>query len=180
MGLSGVLPAAKSLKDFEKLLEFECEYIILLEVRVSQLKNVVRYAKRANKKVIIHVDLVQGLKNDEYATEFICQEIKPYGVISTRTSVITTAKKHNIVAVQRLFLLDSNAINHNVRLIEKSQPDYVEVLPGIIPHMIEELKDRLDIPLIAGGLLRTEADVTRALDAGAVAITSSDRELWNY
>ncbi|MYL55294.1 glycerol-3-phosphate responsive antiterminator GlpP [Pontibacillus yanchengensis] len=177
---NGILPATKSMKDFERLLESNSEYIILLEVRVSQVKSLVQYAKKYNKKVFLHADLIQGLKTDDFAIEFLCNEVKPYGIISTRANVINRAKKHKIIAIQRLFLLDSHALEQNMKIIQKTQPDYIEILPGLIPKLIKEIHNEVNIPVIAGGLIRSQEDVTNALEGGAFAVTTSRTELWNF
>lgn len=124
------------------------------------------------------MDLIQGLKNDEFATQFVCQQLKPFGIISTRNQAIITAKKNGILAVQRLFLLDSVALETSCKLMEQSQPDYIEVLPGVVPHLITEVHKRLHIPILAGGLIRTADEVQSALQAQAVAVTTSMKELW--
>ncbi|UOR14060.1 glycerol-3-phosphate responsive antiterminator [Halobacillus amylolyticus] len=168
------------MKEFERLLGSTSEYIILLDTRLGMLKKLVNAGQKAGKKVLIHVDLVQGLKTDDYGVEFIGREIKPDGVISTRSTVIQRAKKYGLITVQRLFLIDSQAIEHNVKIIKKTQPDYVEVLPGILPGMIKEVKDRLGVPVIAGGLIRTTEEVDEAIQSGASAVTTSRTELWEF
>lgn len=45
--------------------------------------------------------------------------------------------------------------------------------------MIKEVKDRVKVPIFAGGLIRTPEDFRLALDAGATSITTSKRELWD-
>jgi glycerol uptake operon antiterminator len=174
-----LLPAAKSVKDFEKLLESSYEYIVMLDCHLAQLPPLMRLAHQHQKKVILHVDLIQGLKNDEYAAEFLCQMVKPAGLISTRTPVVQVAKKRKIIAIQRVFLLDTHALETSYRLLQLSQPDYIEVLPGIIPHVIKEVAEITKIPILAGGLIRTKQELESALEAGAVAITSSNRKLWH-
>lgn len=77
-----------------------------------------------------------------------------------------------------MFLIDSHALEKSYKLIERTKPDYIEVLPGIAPWMITEVKERLGIPIFAGGLIRTREDVEKALKAGAEGITTSDTELW--
>ncbi|WP_255822163.1 glycerol-3-phosphate responsive antiterminator [Halobacillus shinanisalinarum] len=175
-----ILPAIKHMKEFESLLESTSEYIILLDTRLGLLKKIVNAGQKAGKKVLIHVDLVQGLKADDYGMEFLGREVKPDGVISTRSTVIQRAKKYELITVQRLFLIDSQAIEHNVQIIKKAQPDYVEVLPGILPGMIQEVKDRLGVPVIAGGLIRTMEEVDEAIQSGASAVTTSRTELWKF
>lgn len=175
-----ILPASTSLKDFEKFLSSDYEIGIFLDVHIAQLKNIANMAKQHNKKMIYHVDLVQGLKNDEYGTEFICQEYKPLGLISTKSSVILKAKQKGVLAIQRMFLLDSFALEKSYSIIQKTKPDYVEVLPGVMPSMIKEVKDRTQTKIIAGGLIRTVEEVQRVLDAGAESITTSKKEIWDH
>ncbi|HHW36281.1 MAG TPA: glycerol-3-phosphate responsive antiterminator [Bacillales bacterium] len=173
-----ILPASTNMKEFERFLKSRYEIGVFLDMHISQLKHVYTLAKEHGKKLIYHVDLIHGLKNDEYATEYICQEYKPYGLISTKSGVILKAKQKKVTAVQRIFLIDSHALEKSYKLIEKTQPDFIEVLPGAMPQIIKEVKERVNIPIFAGGLIRTPEDVRNALDAGATAITTSKRELW--
>ncbi|MDO7906386.1 glycerol-3-phosphate responsive antiterminator [Paenibacillus sp. JX-17] len=173
-----ILPAAKNMKQFERLLDSTYTYGIFLDTHVAQLRSIYELARGRNKQMFLHADLVQGLKNDEYAAEYLCQEIRPYGLISTRAGVIQRARQKGIIAIQRMFLLDTIAMEKSYALIEKTRPDYIEVLPGVIPHMIEEVYARTGIPVLAGGLIRTSADVEAALNAGAAAVTTSNKELF--
>ncbi|WCK56872.1 glycerol-3-phosphate responsive antiterminator [Aneurinibacillus sp. Ricciae_BoGa-3] len=176
-----ILPAAKTIKDFEKIIDSSFEYGVFLDTHIAQLKSLYNMARSNGKKMLLHADLVQGLKNDEYATEYLCQEIQPFGIISTRANVILKAKQKGVLAIQRIFLLDTNALEKSYALLEKTRPDYIEVLPGAMPFIIKEVYERTNIPIFAGGLIRTVSDVERALEAGAVAITTSNRALWeNY
>lgn len=174
-----ILPASGNMKEFERFLKSSYEIGVFLDMHIAQLKNITELAKLHGKKMIYHVDLIHGIKNDEYATEYICQEYKPYGLISTKSSVILKAKQKGIIAVQRIFMLDSHALEKSYKLVEKTQPDYIEVLPGAMTWMIQEVKERLATPVFAGGLIRTPVEVKKALEAGAEAITTSKRELWD-
>lgn len=175
-----ILPAVRKVKDLEKLLATPFTYIVLLDSHIGQLKHLVDLARAHEKKLLLHVDLVEGLKNDEYAAEFLCQNIKPAGLISTRAGVITKAKQNGLLAIQRLFLLDSGALEKSYTLLERTRPDFIEVLPGIIPEIITEVSGRTNIPIFAGGLIRTVSDVENALQAGATAVTTSHKELWRH
>nr|WP_142759834.1 glycerol-3-phosphate responsive antiterminator [Bacillus sp. HNG] len=173
-----ILPASTTMKEFEYFLKSKYEIGIFTEIHIAQLKNIKRLANEYGKKMIFHVDMVHGIKSDEYATEFICQEFQPYGLISTKSSVIQKAKQKGVFAIQRMFLIDTHALEKSYKLIEKNQPDYIEVLPGAMPWMIQEVKERMNVPVLAGGLIRTKEEVQKALEAGATAITTSKRELW--
>ncbi|WP_409298633.1 glycerol-3-phosphate responsive antiterminator [Peribacillus sp. SCS-26] len=53
--------------------------------------------------MICRVDLIQRLKRD--GIEFVLQELKHYGLISTKSSVILKAKQKGVIAIRRMFLL---------------------------------------------------------------------------
>lgn len=173
-----VIPAIRNMKAFERFLEGPLEYGVLLELHVAQLKNVFQLASAHQKKLLLHVDLVQGLKSDEYAVDYLSQEVKPFGIISTRGNVILKAKQKRIYAIQRMFLLDSHAFEKNIMLLKKTLPDFVEVLPGIVPSLIQETINKTNIPILAGGFISSEKDIENALKAGASAVTTSNVELW--
>jgi len=175
----GILPAVGRMKDFEKALQSDHEIIILLETRLAQLQSIVDYAKKAEKRVILHFDLIQGLTPDEYGMEYLVRHIKPLGILSTRGHVIQLAKKNGLLAIQRIFLLDSLALEQNIKLSKRFQPDCIEVLPGVIPDVIEEIYEQTSIPVIAGGLVRRADEVEEAFSAGAIAVTTSNSDLWD-
>ncbi|WP_110927467.1 glycerol-3-phosphate responsive antiterminator [Bacillus massiliglaciei] len=173
-----IIPASRNMKEFERFLKSPYELGVFLELHISMLKSVQSLARQHNKKMIYHLDLIHGVKSDEAGTEFICQEYKPYGIISTKANVIITAKKKGVKAIQRLFLIDSHALEKSLALVAKTRPDYIELLPGAMPQIIEEIAGTSDIPIMAGGFIRTKQDVEAALQAGALGVTTSDVRLW--
>jgi glycerol uptake operon antiterminator len=176
-----VLPAIKRMKDFDKVLKSDFEYLVMLEIHIAQLESVMKYARNHDKKLILHADLIQGLKNDEYSAEFLCQRMKPDGLISTRGSVLKTAKKNGVLAIQRIFLLDTIALETSYKLAAKINPDFIEILPGIVlPRFIKKVNEDTGIPVIAGGLIHEKQEVEHALAAGAKAVTTSREELWSF
>ncbi|EUJ30005.1 Glycerol-3-phosphate responsive antiterminator [Listeria grayi] len=178
-GQQKIIPAAHQERDIEKIIALDGEYLVMLETHIAQLKSLVNLAKSANKKVILHADLINGLKNDDYGAEYLCQEIRPAGIVSTRSNVVIKAKQQHIIAIQRLFTIDSSAYTKGIAMIEKTNPDAIELLPGILPNQIARMKAMMNIPLIAGGLIETEEQVNDALENGAIAITTSNKKLWN-
>lgn len=91
------------MKDFEILLSSNYEYIIMLDIHLARLKSIFQLANQHGKKLFLHADLIQGLQNDQYGTEFLCQEFKPYGLLSTKANVILKAKEKGVIAIQRIF-----------------------------------------------------------------------------
>ncbi|MBN8193245.1 glycerol-3-phosphate responsive antiterminator [Bacillus sp. NTK074B] len=175
-----ILPAIRSMKDFDKMLETSFEYGVFLDLHVGMLKSVFEFARKENRKMFLHLDLMHGLASDEYAAEYVCQEIKPYGIISTKGNVIKKARQKGVFATQRMFVIDSSAMNRSIELIQKTDPDFIEVLPGVVPKIIKEIGEKTGKPIFAGGLIDTVEEVKAALDAGATAITTSNRILWKH
>ncbi|TDQ33724.1 glycerol-3-phosphate responsive antiterminator [Aureibacillus halotolerans] len=173
-----LLPAIRSMKDFDKMLKHPVHYGVFLDMHIGLVKQAFDYAKSKDKKMFLHIDLIHGLASDDYATEYICQQVKPYGIISTRSSVIKKARQLGVMATQRTFVIDSSAIERSIELIRKNDPDFVEVLPGVVPKIITKISETTGKPVIAGGLIETEEEVDAALQAGASCITTSNRALW--
>ena len=118
------------------------------------------------------------MSHDEFACEYIIQNYKPKGIISTKTKVIKRAKDLDTVTVLRVFIIDSHALERSIQLIQRTQPDYVEVLPGVASKAIQQIKEATQIPVIAGGLISDEAEIDTAVDYGAHLVTTSKRALW--
>src|SRR5699024_9388064 len=55
----------------------------------------------------------------------------------------------------------------------------IEVLPGLMPSMIKKIQLTTELPVIAGGLIVRETDMEAAFQAGAVAISTSNTDLWH-
>jgi len=131
-----------------------------------------------DKIVFVHVDLVEGLGKDIWAVEFLKNEIKPHGIISTRHHLIKHAKQLDMLAVQRMFLLDSSSIKSGIDMAEKSSADFIELMPGVITKAISDIKKYVKQPIIAGGMITKENEINDALAAGAIAVSTSTRTLW--
>ncbi len=132
----------------------------------------------AGKLVFLHMDLIEGIGRDEAGLIFAARHWRPTGIISTRAQLVKAAREHGLLAIQRVFLLDSGSIKSGIQLISQCSPDFVEVMPGVIPKAIGQFK-AAGRPVIAGGMVTERAEVIDALAAGALAVSTSSRELWN-
>ena len=45
-------------------------------------------------------------------------------------------------------------------------------------RQVQEALKNIGIPVIAGGLIETKAEITTALSSGAVAVSTGKKELW--
>lgn len=154
------------------------EVFFLLSGSLMEIQNRVAFLKGLGKKVFIHADLIDGLAKDTTAIEYIQRHIKPDGVMSTRSHLLRHAKDMGLLTVHRIFLIDSLSFETGIKMVENYKPDFVEVMPGIIPSAISELKSKISPPIIAGGMIKKKSDIIQALKAGAIAVSTSKRELW--
>ena len=64
--------------------------------------------------------------------------------------------------------------------IRIAKPDIVEIMPGVVCKKIIEFAQKVNTPILAGGLVEFEEDVDNAIAAGAKGISTADRKLWDY
>ena len=63
--------------------------------------------------------------------------------------------------------------------VKDTKPDVVEMLPAGLDKMIRYAVEQVEgKPLVASGLVLDEDDVRRALSAGAIAISTTNLEVW--
>lgn len=174
-----VIPAIRRMKDLECALSTSERVVVLLDATLTDVGSVVKSVHNHGKKILVHADLIQGLMPDEYGIRYLAKYVKPDGIISTRKSVIVSAKKHKLIAIQRLFMLDSLAMETGIQNAKFTKPDYIELLPGVIPWAVREVKEATHIPVITGGLIKCQEEVEQAFMAGAVGVTTSKKDLWS-
>jgi glycerol uptake operon antiterminator len=156
--------------------------LFILGEDIFALQESATKAHAEGRLIFAHVDLIKGVARDEAGVRFLAKQVCVDGILTTRSNLISPAKREGLIAVQRLFVLDSESLAAGLPTVEKAAPDAVEVLPGVIlPTIVQELAARGALPpLIAGGLIRTAAQVEAVLAAGAVAVSTSQVSLWGY
>ncbi|MDO5726148.1 MAG: glycerol-3-phosphate responsive antiterminator [Tissierellia bacterium] len=173
-----IIAAVHDLTQLEKAVKSPCKIVFLLSGDILNIKDLVNTFKDNGKLVFIHLDLIGGFSKDTKALEYIHKYINPDGIISTKSNLIRAAKDLNIFTIQRIFLLDSLALISGIHSIKSFRPDAVEILPGIMPKIIKQIKTETKIPIIAGGLIQDKQDVIQSLNAGAVGISTSNKDVW--
>lgn len=174
-----IIVAVRNPKDIYEAVASDSQIIFLLSGNIYNLKKMVDYVNHAGKYAFVHLDLIKGYAQDNYFIKYLKEEIHPAGIISTRNSLVTRAKQEGLMTVQRLFLLDSSAMDVSISSAKKIKPDAVEILPGLVPKIIQNVKKELTIPIITGGFIETEAEVRSCIEAGAISASTSYKPLWN-
>lgn len=173
-----IIAAVRDEKSFEAALLSPSAIIFLLDATLSNVKERVRRINECGKTCFIHLEMVAGLGKDQAALEFLHAEVQPDGILTTKPNLIPVAKHLGMLTVQRLFILDSLSIQTGIRMVQGNHPDLMEIMPGIIPKVIPEIKRQCQTPVIAGGMVSTKEEIIELLKAGAVAVSTSREQLW--
>lgn len=152
--------------------------VFVLYGEVATIAGIIEQLKEAGKQVMVHMDLISGLSAREEAVDFIAKYTKADGIISTRYDQIRRGKQLNLSTIYRIFVIDSKALS-NLNQHIGDYADVVEILPGLMPKIIARMKRELGVPIIAGGLIADKEDVIQALNAGAIAISTTNADVWD-
>ena len=174
-----IIAAINSEAEVEAVLTSNIEVVFFLKSNILELKSVTDRIKNSGKSIFIHADLVDGLSKDLNGLKYIINVVKPDGIITTKTSFIKFAKSKNVIAIQRLFILDSLNLKTGIESTKACNPDAVEILPGIMPSVTKEIVCATRKPVITGGLIRTKNDVVESLKAGAIGVSTSNVDIWD-
>ena len=173
-----VAAAMKSNEDMQVALESDALLLFLLKGDAFQLAPFVLEAHQRGKGVVVHVDLVSGVGKDRAGIQYLHQ-IGIDAIITSRSQLVSAGRAEGLTTIQRLLLVDDSALDTGVRTIARAAPDIVEILPGIIfPEVASTLQRLLPGPFIAGGFIRSAAEVARVQAAGGILSSSSTYTLW--
>lgn len=169
--------AATDSDGWQKAVASDAEVLFHLNANIMTIASDIKKAKANHKYVFVHIDLAEGIGKDRTGIRWL-SELGIDGIISTRAQLIRTAKECGLTAIQRFFVLDSKGMNSIGDMIDVSRPDLIEIMPGVIPKALRLFSEK-GIPVIAGGLIETKSEITAALSAGAVAISTGKSGLWS-
>ncbi len=173
-----IIAAIKNDDNLNAVLETDVKIVFVLYGNILNIKDIVDKLKAHNKTIFIHVDMVEGLKSDESGILFLKKYANPYGIISTKQNQLKIARKHSMCTILRMFIIDSMSLETAIKYSEEYKPSALEIMPGISSKIIYKIKAKTNITVIAGGLIEDKDDVINSLEAGAVAISTTNKNVW--
>ncbi len=177
-----IVAAVKDASELDKCLQSDVDAVFILYGDICNIADIVARIKDAGKIAMVHMDLVTGFSSKDISTDFIRKYTRADGIITTKGNLIPHAKEIGLATVLRYFVLDSMALDNIERQSRQSlesQPDMIEILPGIIvPKMIRKICSMSRVPVICGGLIQEKEDVMNALASGATAISTTSSDVW--
>ena len=178
--LHPVAAAIKSNEDMQIALESDVLLLFMLKGDALQLAPFVAQAHQRGKGLVVHVDLVSGIGKDRAGIQYL-HSMDVDAIITSRSQLVSAGRAEGLTTIQRLLLVDDSSLETGIRTIARANPDIVEVLPGVIfPEVASILQQALPGPFIAGGFIRSAADVARVRAAGGILSSTSTYKLWNH
>lgn len=173
-----VIPAVRSLEDVEEARRRGAAAIFFFKGDVFGLREALPRCAQSGIPVYVHLDLVEGVGKDGVGIRLL-KELGAAGVVSTRGPLLREARAAGLLAIHRVFMVDSEALRTGLAAVRAAEPDLVEVLPGVVvPYVIRELRAALPQPVIGAGLVTQVEQVLAILRAGAVGVSASAKRLW--
>lgn len=172
-----IIAAVRSDDDLAQSLASDVRVVFVLYGDVCSIAAIVERIKAAGKLAVVHIDLITGLSAKEVAVDFLKQATRADGVISTRPNLIVRAKELGYFTLLRVFVIDSSALKAAL-CARQIAPDALDILPGLMPEIIRTVRQKTGLCVLTGGLITTKRQIMQALDAGALAISTTDPAVW--
>ncbi len=176
--ISPIITAVKDDEGAKHALETESPVVFILYGTICTIAGIVERLKEHGKIAIVHADLISGLSSKDVVVDFIHQNTRADGIISTKAPLVKRAMELGMIAGQRTFLIDSIALETTKKQLAVLRPDFMEIMPGVMPKILKVIRTYTDIPLVAGGLISDKKDIIAAFDAGVDAVSTTKEELW--
>lgn len=177
MQTNPIIAAIRDDAGLEGCLKADVLIVFVLYGDICSIARIVERIKDAGKMAIVHVDLITGLSGKEICVDFLRNATRADGIISTRANMIQRAKELQMITVFRVFVIDSMALD-SLLGVKNLRPDAIDILPGLMPGIICKVRTLTGLPVLAGGLITEKQEVLQALDAGAMAISSTAPAVW--
>ena len=174
-----VIPEIINDEWLEALLESDCDIVYIVYGDICTIPEIVEKVKAAGKMAIVHMDLIVGLSSKEISVDFLKKYTKADGIISMKPAMIKRANDVGLFTIQRFYLMDRFTYANIEKHIKNCNPDIVEFLPAGLSKVMSFLIEKIDRPVVASGLTQDKDDVMGALKAGAIAVATSNRRVWD-
>lgn len=173
------LIAATDYETLQLAVDSKVSAIILIDGKLNELMGQDFQMYNRKKPILLHTDLIKGLSNDKEAINFIKEHINPAGIVSTKSTMLRAAKKKGLATIQRVFIIDFNALKNAIESIRENDPDIVEVMPALVYPIAETIRNKIDKPIIFGGLISNKNQILDILKSDADGVSLGKSYLWN-
>jgi glycerol uptake operon antiterminator len=174
-----VIAAVRTKEDYCSALTSKVKVMFMVGGDVFKVKEEMKAHKAKDGLLFLHMDLIEGIGKDLGGINFAKENFGIDGIISTKNHILKIGKQENLITVHRIFLMDFQALNSGMHLIKSSNPDFIELTPGVIPRVVNKVSRECSQPVISSGLISSEEDVRMMIRSGASNIVCSCKKIWN-
>ncbi len=174
-----VIPEIKNDEWLEALKESDSDIAYVLYGDICSIADIVERVRGSGKRAIIHVDLIVGLSAKEISVDFIKKYTEAEGIISMKPAMIKRANELGMFTIQRFYMMDGFTYANIEKHVKNCNPDVVEFLPAGLYKVMKYLAETIKKPIVASGLTQDKEDIIGALKAGAIAVATTNRSLWD-
>lgn len=174
-----VIPEIKNDEWLEALKESDGDIAYVLYGDICSIADIVERVRGSGKRAIIHVDLIVGLSAKEISVDFIKKYTEAEGIISMKPAMIKRANELGMFTIQRFYMMDGFTYANIEKHVKNCNPDVVEFLPAGLYKVMKYLAETIKKPIVASGLTQDKEDIIGALKAGAIAVATTNRSLWD-
>lgn len=175
---STVIPAAKDFTSLQRCLALDQKVIFILFGDICNICEIISLIHEHDKYAFVHADMITGLSSRDIAADFLkscCAD----GILSTRPNVVKRAGELGLFTILRIFALDTKSLETAKRTVEAIKLDMIEIMPGIMPKIVEHVVGTIHPKVLCGGLITEKSNVIDALNAGATAVSTTNENIWS-
>lgn len=167
------------MSNMTSILSTPSKNIFLLDGNIFNLKDIASKIKEDGKALYIFVDSIDGFSKDTWGLEYMVKNIELDGIISTKSSILKMSMDMGVFTIQRTVVYNTKSLNNTLSSVKHNRPHAIEVLPGLLPDVIQRISKETKLPVIANGLINTKDDTKKCIEAGAIGVCSSNIHLLN-
>lgn len=164
--------------NLQVLLDSKAEVGIVANIALRHVAEVLNALKKSNKLIVLNIDSCEGLSQDKGAIE-ACRDWHFGAAVDPRSNNSEGCAMRPLYHAEGLrdrpFHL---APQSESNLAERTQSGADHAI-NMLDTLSAEDKRRLP-PVVASGFICNETDVKHGNEAGAIAVSSSNKSLWDY
>ena len=163
--------------DFELAENNESQVVFTLFGTISDIGATIHRLKKTKQLVFVNIDMIDGFSSRNSVIDFL-KTTELDGIISSKPNILRYAKEQGFFTIHRFFILDSSSWRSIERQLEISQADIINITPGWT-KVIQWTSEKFHTPIISSGLVCDKEIVIENLKAGALAICTTNHDVWN-
>ena len=150
-----IAAAIRTEKDFSTARVRMWIWYFCLHSNIMTVNQCVKEIHSAGKKAFIHVDFAEGIGKDRSGLEFLAKQGVD-GILTTRTNIVKMAKDFDLITVRRFFYGRFPFRGNLCRVHQNFQAGHYRNYAGDYYQKIREFSEKVDMPIIAGGIVETD------------------------